>query len=93
MLHFYHCQQGTCGKQDSQPVIVDLSNTALNYTIVLTATGNKFWHTISTPEGERRLGGVFTHDALRYGGVGLRAINGLEMLEQEFFVQPGNSPK
>ena len=52
-----------------------------------------FSHKINTPKGEQRLGGEFKDDEYRYGGVGLRAINGLEMLEQGFYVRPDNARK
>ena len=87
-LYCYVCRAGQCERKQSFVVLADLGETNASYRIFLEATGNLFKHTIATRNGMEQLGGIFQDDTFSYGGIGLRAINGAEMLVNEFFVKP-----
>jgi len=87
-LNFYICRDGECEKKRPDPVLANIDEEGAFFRIRLEARGNSFSHIIYTREGEQNLGGVIVDDAFRYGGVGLRAINGSEMFVNEFFVRP-----
>ena len=74
---------------DEQEVFADLSDENASYPITLTAQGKTFSHTVNTRKGKEVLGGVFTDQANTFprGGVGLRGLNGSEVLVQEFWIQ------
>ncbi len=85
--NFYICRDGICALQDSQPCMAEIENTDSFTRISLEARGNSFALKIPS-QGEKGIGPTFTDGAFRYGGIGLRAINGLEMLITEFFIKP-----
>ncbi len=88
-LNFYLCRDGKCEPKRSDVVLTDIDQEGAFFRIYLEAKGNRFRHQIVSPRGTKEnLGGEFVDDTFRYGGVGLRAISGIEMFVNEFFVKP-----
>jgi hypothetical protein len=87
---FYRCREGKAPELiDTDPVLADIDKSDTPFRISLEARGNQYTLKILNL-GDRGLGPTFTDDAFRYGGIGLRAINGLEMFITEFQILPRN---
>jgi len=85
--NFYICRDGNCMLKDSQPCLAEIEKPESHIRISLEARGNSF--TLKIPsQGDRGAGPTFTDDTFRYGGIGLRTINSLEMFVTEFFIKP-----
>jgi len=85
--NFYICRDGNCALKDSQPCLAEIEKPESYIRISLEAKGNSFALKIPS-QGDKGTGPTFTDDTFRYGGIGLRAINGLEMFVTEFFINP-----
>jgi len=85
--NFYICRDGNCALKDSQPCLAEIEKPESYIRISLEAKGNSFALKIPS-QGDKGMGPTFTDDTYRYGGIGLRAINGLEMFVTEFFIKP-----
>ena len=85
--NFYICRDGNCELKDSQPCMAEIEKPESYIRISLEAKGNSFALKIPS-QGDKGIGPTFTDDTFRYGGIGLRAINGLEMFVTEFFIKP-----
>ena len=85
--NLYICRDGNCELKYSQPCMADIEKPESHIRISLEAKGNSFALKIPS-EGYRGMGPTFTDDTFRYGGIGLRAIKGLEMFVTEFFIKP-----
>jgi hypothetical protein len=85
--NFYICRDGNCALKDSQPCLADIEKPESYIRISLEAKGNSFALKIPS-QGDKGTGPTFTDDTFRYGGIGIRAINGLEMFVTEFFIKP-----
>lgn len=91
-------QDGKSVRRESSPVVGNLDDLQAPYRIKLEIRGNRFQHKIFTedsiPGKEPNFGGEFTDDAYGLGGVGLQAVNGIEMFVTEFVIEnlrPGNT--
>jgi hypothetical protein len=88
-LNFYLCIEGKCESRRSDIVLTEIGEEGAFFRVYLEARGNRFRHQIVSPKGmKENLGGEFVDDSFRYGGVGLRGIDGIEMFVNEFFVKP-----
>jgi len=96
-LKAYVCRDGNCGTPIKIFEVFPKLDQSGYYEISLEARGNKFKHTITVPGASepKQLGGVFEDSRFSRGGIGLRAINGIEMFVGQFFIQPtkGQPPK
>jgi len=93
-LNFYVCRNGVCERHGpSSPVFAKIEKPGASFRIYLDVIGNRFSHRIvdtTDPKAEPdNLGRVFEDDTFSWGGVGLRAINGLEMFVGQFTIKPG----
>ena len=93
-LNFYVCQDGECELKRSDQIVINIEKPDDSFRIHLHAKGNTFSHEIevlSDPkEKPRPLGSVFTNNTFPRGGIGLRAINGLEMFVDGFVIGKDN---
>jgi hypothetical protein len=83
-LDFYVCRDGVLELKNGYPVPIKFGQPDDTYYLTIEARGNKF--KVSLGEGDPI--GNFTDDTFSYGGVGFRAVNGIEMLVQQFVVMP-----
>ncbi len=90
-LNFYICRDGHCGQpKERYPVTASIETPNETVRIILDVAGDRFSHWIETSkEGGTRLVPDFTDKTFAFGGVGLRAINGLDMFVNQFLVIPG----
>lgn len=90
-LVFYLCRNGNCEEKQAQSVVHALEDQNRSYTLRLRATGGHFQHYIVTPGGlEKELCAAFDDKTYLFGGIGLRAYNGLEMFVDQLSIIPQN---
>jgi hypothetical protein len=90
-LVFYVCRDGKLEKILEHPVPHVLEEPNRSYTIKLRAVGERFQHYIVTPAGAVRelCAPIDDNDkTFAFGGIGLRAINGLVMSIEQFTIEP-----
>jgi hypothetical protein len=85
-LNFYVCRNGNCGEPRIYPVVpnIDIKKPGR---ISLEVKGKRFIHRLVDPDNVY-LCSIVEDNTFDSGGVGLRAINGLEMVLNRFWVEP-----
>jgi len=91
VFNFYICRDSKLELVDSRPVVENIEKPNDSFHITIEARGNQFRHTIklrSAPKPDAEPLGTFTDDTFSYGGIGFRAISGVEMLVQSLVIIP-----
>lgn len=90
-LVFYVCEKGVLKEVLKHPLEVNLEDPNRSYTIKLHAVGGRFEHSVVTESGAvRELCAPITDKTFAFGGIGLRAVNGLEMSIEQLTIEPLN---
>jgi len=91
VFNFYLCRDGKLELKDSRDVVENLETPDDSFQLKVNVVGNQFSHTIniaSRPQlGELPLGS-FTDNTYSYGGIGFRAIDGMEIKVLSFVIIP-----
>jgi hypothetical protein len=86
-IYFSICRDGRCEVNKSFPLPAEIDQPRAALHLVVTAQGSKFQVTLDAGNGSNVIGN-FADATFAYGGIGLRAVNGLEMLVQNLVIIP-----
>jgi len=86
-INFYVFREGEIVRKESHPLLANIENLEIPIRLQMEAKGDRLSFRI-LGQGDRGNGPTIVDDTFRRGGIGLRAVNGIEMFVSEVLIQP-----